>query len=338
MITSLDAPACPRSHRSARRRLPGALAKAMLPPYFLNRSEHLRMATLQWFGLSLILTAGVAAGLSGGCAGGDTGSHSATSSSGAGGGHAGSGLPCDIESIASKCGTCHSNPPLMGVPMPLLTYEDFVAHSKSTPAKTYAELAAARMSDMLNPMPPMGSAPSTSQEVAAMSAWVQGGMPVGSCDGGAAMNPFAMPPMCSTMTTWTMGNASSNQMLPGTSCVACHNEPQDGALLPPPLIVGGTVYQTGHEPDNCNGGPPDPLDKAIVEITDANKKVYMLQVNLAGNFFWAIDQGAMVMPFTARVLYQGRVRTMAKPQTSGDCNSCHSQDGESGAPGRIALP
>jgi hypothetical protein len=266
------------------------------------------MATLQWFGLSLILTAGVAAGLSGGCAGGDTGSHSATSSGGAGGGH------------ASKCGTCHSNPPKLGVPMPLLTYEDFVAHSKSTPTKTYAELAAARMTDMLNPMPPMASTPATSQEIAAMSAWVQSGMPVGSCDGGAAMNPFAMPPMCSTMTTWTMGIASSNQMLPGTSCVACHNEPQDGALLPPPLIVGGTVYQTGHEPDNCNGGPPDPLDKAIVEIIDANQKVYMLQVNLAGNF------------------YQGRVRAMMKPQTTGDCNSCHSQDGESGAPGRIALP
>ena len=44
------------------------------------------------------------------------------------------------------------------------------------------------------------------------------------------------------------------------------------------------------------------------------------------------------MPFTAKVTYQGRERAMTAPQTSGDCNGCHTQAGANGAPGRITLP
>src|SRR5262249_29736726 len=163
-----------------------------------------------------------------------------------------------------KCDNCHANPPVSGAPMPLLTYDDLVAHSKVTPSKTYAELAVERMANTLNPMPPMPNPPATAGETAAPSAWAAHGAPNGRCDGSAGVNRSDMPPMCSSMTTWTMGNADSNQMLPGITCVACHNNPPEGGLPPPPLIIGGTVYRTGHEPDNCFGGPEDPIDNAIV--------------------------------------------------------------------------
>jgi hypothetical protein len=44
------------------------------------------------------------------------------------------------------------------------------------------------------------------------------------------------------------------------------------------------------------------------------------------------------MPYTVEVRYQGRVRAMTTPQSTGDCNSCHTEQGAKGAPGRIMLP
>jgi hypothetical protein len=46
----------------------------------------------------------------------------------------------------------------------------------------------------------------------------------------------------------------------------------------------------------------------------------------------------VVTPFHAKVTYMGRERAMATAQTSGDCNSCHTQNGTMSAPGRILLP
>jgi hypothetical protein len=43
-------------------------------------------------------------------------------------------------------------------------------------------------------------------------------------------------------------------------------------------------------------------------------------------------------PFQAKITYMGRERVMATAQTSGDCNSCHTQAGAMSAPGRIILP
>src|SRR5262245_15553581 len=103
------------------------------PADFLNRSKYLPMATLQWFGFSLGLTASVALGLVGGCADEGTGAQGSTSSSGTGGGGGSDrgGLPCDVESLlASKCVSCHNSPPASGAPMPLLSQADFLAHSK----------------------------------------------------------------------------------------------------------------------------------------------------------------------------------------------------------------
>jgi len=93
------------------------------------------------------------------------------------------------------------------------------------------------------------------------------------------------------------------------------------------------VYPTGHEPNLCNGA--NGTNGARVVIVDAANRTVTLTPNAAGNFTYT---GALTTPYTAKVTYQGRERIMPAAQTSGDCNMCHTQNGTSGAPGRITLP
>jgi hypothetical protein len=72
-----------------------------------------------------------------------------------------------------------------------------------------------------------------------------------------------------------------------------------------------------------------------VVITDKNSHTLTLSVGSTGNFYSA---QSIAFPFTAKVLYQGGQRAMATPQNTGDCNTCHTNQGSNGAPGRIALP
>ena len=103
--------------------------------------------------------------------------------------------------------------------------------------------------------------------------------------------------------------------------------------------IVGTVYATGHEPDDCLGvdGSVEPI---FVEVTTADARVVKLPVNSSGNFVYnAIEGGGPVMfPITARVIQGDKERKMFSPQSSGDCNSCHTEAGASGAPGRIVGP
>ncbi|MEI8259068.1 MAG: hypothetical protein WCJ30_25650, partial [Deltaproteobacteria bacterium] len=93
-----------------------------------------------------------------------------------------------------------------------------------------------------------------------------------------------------------------------------------------------------HAQDDCNAfpvGSPIP-STVVVEITDAMGVVSRVTPNAAGNF--ALIAFSFTLPYTARVVYMGRERRMLAPQTDGDCNTCHTQAGASGAPGRITLP
>jgi mono/diheme cytochrome c family protein len=74
---------------------------------------------------------------------------------------------------------------------------------------------------------------------------------------------------------------------------------------------------------------------ARVVIVDARGQTITLTPNAAGNFFTAV---AVTFPFRAKVTYQGRERIMVAAQSNGSCNACHTQNGASGAPGRITLP
>jgi hypothetical protein len=112
-------------------------------------------------------------------------------------------------------------------------------------------------------------------------------------------------------------------MEPGNACQSCHGG-QFG--------FAGTVYPTAHESTSCDGTS---VSGVVVTIKGADGKTLTMAPNSVGNFY---GSGNVAMPFTAVVSYNGATNAMTTPQTSGDCNSCHTQNGSNGAPGRIVLP
>lgn len=154
---------------------------------------------------------------------------------------------------------------------------------------------------------------------------------------GTGEDPFGGESVCSRDEFWTKGNLESPTMHPGKACLTCHSslEPEVAAEYP----IAGTVYPTGHEPDDCLG-LDDAAEPAYVEITMADARVVKLAVNSAGNFVYNAFEGggAVMFPITARVIQGDQERKMFSPQTSGDCNSCHTEAGANGAPGRIVAP
>lgn len=146
----------------------------------------------------------------------------------------------------------------------------------------------------------------------------------------AAPDPslFATPSMCSSEEQWTRGNRESPLMHPGGACIGCHSRGEG-----PSFSLAGTVYPTAHEPDDCNG--VEGANDVHIVITDANGDTLMLSVNAAGNFF---SSTRIALPFHAKVVTLGQERAMAAAQMTGDCNSCHTESGQNGAPGRIMLP
>ncbi|MET0596115.1 MAG: hypothetical protein ABW133_25675, partial [Polyangiaceae bacterium] len=142
--------------------------------------------------------------------------------------------------------------------------------------------------------------------------------PVCDADIGLATPVPDSPAKCTSGRTWKSGNGPT--MSPGDICQGCHG-----------FSIAGTVYPTIHETGLCygvNGG-------AQVVITPACGTPITLDVNSAGNFYY---MGSVRQPFTAKVVVNGKERVMVTPQTLGDCNACHTQNGLQGAPGRIIVP
>jgi len=207
----------------------------------------------------------------------------------------------------------------------MTTYEQLMAPSMSAPSLTVAQLSVQRMKDANAPMPPGGGSAS---DIAVLEAWLAAGAPAGTCTTPVAGNgSYGGPSVCTSGTFWTGGDEESSSMHPGAACVSCHSQRGEG-----PRGIAGTVFPTAHEPDDCNGTPGTGI---TVVITDATGKEFSLRVNGAGNFY---SKGRIASPYTARVVSGSKTRVMKTPQTSGDCNSCHSEGGTSGAPGRIIAP
>ena len=141
--------------------------------------------------------------------------------------------------------------------------------------------------------------------------------------GGATGDPLSAAATCTSESMWTRGENA--QMRPGEDCIGCHTE--NGG---PRFTIAGTVYPTGHEPDDCEGA-----SGASIVIVDAQDHEYRLTTNSAGNFY--LEQ-TIALPYRAHVVGPKGERFMVAPQSSGDCNSCHTQKGENSAPGRITLP
>ena len=246
-------------------------------------------------------------------------------SGGTGGGTVATNLPCDVDAIlVANCQSCHGTTPSGGAPMSLVTYADLAAPAKTDPSQTTAQMCLTRVNSTAAPMPP--TPPSLSAaDIATLQAWVTGGMPMGNCSAG--VDPLGAAPQCTSGQTWNGGNEGSSRMNPGQACINCHASRGGEA---PRFSIAGTVYPSGHEPDLCYG-----TSAAQIVITDAAGKTLTLTPNSAGNFS---SSTSVALPYHAKVVANGAERAMSAAQTSGDCNSCHTQFGANSAPGRITLP
>lgn len=248
------------------------------------------------------------------------------------------GLPCDVEALLrTRCISCHRNPPTGGATMPLTSRAELIAPSPIS--GTYATRSLARMQDMMSPMPP--GAPPTMNEVAAFEAWVNAGTPVGTCgtvvDAGVAMLT------CATNRTWTQRYLGSSDMNPGMACRACHagqnfngQNPSGFSETQRMYWFGGTVFPGPNEKDGCLANPPAGVTVEILDL-DGGVRLSMGVRTASGNFYNSTIRSAPTwLPYRARVKRNGVVvSTMQTPQMSGDCNLCHTERGEQGAPGRI---
>lgn len=245
-----------------------------------------------------------------------------------------SGLPCDIANLlAGHCTSCHGTTLAGGATVHLTSWDELAAPAPGHTSQSLAERCLTRMRDTVAPMPPAGSRPSAN-DIALFAAWVNAGTPEGSCATPSGSDIFSAAPTCTSATLWTGGDKESPDMHPGRACIDCHTRGVRGERGPS-FALAGTVFATGHDPDDCNGANGK-VEGVVIEITDALGRIQRITPRSSGNFY--VEKQALATPYTARVLYAGRVRAMATPQTSGDCNSCHTAAGANGAPGRIALP
>lgn len=214
-----------------------------------------------------------------------------------------------------------------------MSYSDLTKADPASPALTEAQVALQRMQSTASPMPPVPATAATAAEIATLQNWVNGGYPSGSCGGDAGpppVDPLNAAPTCTSQTTWNPGPDSAGPTMdPGQACISCHRGTEG-----PTFVIAGTLYPTGHEPDNCNG--VNGTTGTSVVVTGNGGGSLTLTPNAAGNF---TSRTALSPPFMVKVVNAtGGERLMSSAATSGDCNSCHTQNGANGAPGRITLP
>ena len=142
---------------------------------------------------------------------------------------------------------------------------------------------------------------------------------------------------CTSATYWKDKDMGSEFMHPGGKCNECHEK----NLSAPVFAIAGTVYQTLHEPDECNGvngvGMSEGgLTEVAVVVTDGEgRSLPPLPVNSVGNFRFEVK---VIPPFKVKVTKGGKENKMTMSPPHGDCNACHTQAGALLAPGRITIP
>jgi uncharacterized membrane protein len=313
-----------------------------MPPSPATAASSAQIATLQSWINSGYPTGSCASG-SGGAGGSTQPGGGGTSGAGGGSGGAsgiadagvpGGTLPCDVQTLMVKrCDSCHGATPSGGAPRALVTYANLTSADPSNSSMTEAQVALQRMQSTASPMPPSPAAAATAAEIATLQNWITGGYPSGSCGGDAGVpptDPLNATPTCTSNTTWTRGTNGSSSMEPGQACISCHSKSGEA----PTFVIAGTLYPTGHEPDNCNG--VNSTAGAKVVVTGNNGTSVTLTPNSAGNFY---SSTTLPPPYKAKVVNSAGVeRLMSGTASNGDCNSCHTQSGANSAPGRITLP
>lgn len=277
----------------------------------------------------------------GGSAGGGASGGGSAGGSG-GGGSAGGGamlgpdagpLPCDIaEMVGAKCGRCHGTPLQGYAPYAFRTRLDLIRPVDAS-GTTRAQRGLDRVRNDAAPMPPLGYVGFTPQELARFAAWVDAGAPQGTNTACHFVDAGVAPTTCETSTFWAGGNDASEEMNPGLACRQCHIDMRPSVAFE----FSGTVYREAHAKDTCNAG----LDAGVtIQIIDKNGQVAlsMTPYDLSGNFRSDGVTSGVALPYTVRLNANGKTARMLTPQMSGDCNSCHTEQGTSGAVGRITHP
>lgn len=126
-----------------------------------------------------------------------------------------------------------------------------------------------------------------------------------------------------------MGDTGSPLMHPGRPCRACHLQRAPELAY----FFAGTVFPGPHEADGCLSPPPA---GTRIEVLDWEGVVRLtLTPNQAGNFQSASVGAPFPLPYRARLVSPGRTVEMRGEQRDGDCNACHTEQGEQGAAGRL---
>lgn len=277
----------------------------------------------------------------GGATGATDGADATGGADDSGGGPVGDGLPCEIEEIIQQsCRSCHG--PSNLAPSPMMTREDMLADSLTMPGVSLGEASLARIESADQPMPPPPASALTPEAHDLFAAWIDAGMPAGDCTpDDTPPDPFDADPTCTSDTWWESGLfTESPDMNPGRACIACHTDPGafggDPGEQGPPFAAAGTVYPTGHEPDDCFGVD---LPDIWVELQGANGGTARRAVLGSGNFFFEPgDVEGLSEPYQVKVIAGELERVMVDPAPHGDCNACHTQGGDEDAPGRIVIP
>jgi hypothetical protein len=125
---------------------------------------------------------GAGAGGTGGSSGGATGRASTGTTA----------MPCDVnEAVQRNCQSCHGAQPLAGVPMALVTWEDFQAPAVSNPSLKVYQLSDMRVHSATSPMPPAPQVLPAEDKIA-LEQWLTGNAPMGtdpSCAPGGVVDP-----------------------------------------------------------------------------------------------------------------------------------------------------
>jgi hypothetical protein len=154
-------------------------------------------------------------------------------------------------------------------------------------------------------------------------------------DAGPVMDPLNADPTCTSGRMWTLLDRGSPLMHPGQACIECHQRMGVRDPAASRMTIAGTVFPTGHEPNDCNGAPGTTDGGLTVEVTDAMGNVVTMTPNSVGNFS---STTAITPPLTALVRSSVATRRMVGEVMTGDCNSCHTQMGDMMAPGRVTIP
>ncbi len=248
------------------------------------------------------------------------------------------GLPCDVATVVrTRCASCHRTPLAGNATMPLTTWAELTAASPS--GASYAARSLLRMKDAASPMPPGAKLPAA--EIAAFEAWVNGGAKTGTCSADAGV-PMVT---CLTKQSWATANRyfEDPEMNPGLACRSCHDgqnfKGQNPSLRSKRTLLfyfAGTIYADQNQKDFCYSNAPTDTRVEIIDNT-GRVQLTLTPFPTSGNFYSdRLTTAPAWLPYTVKVKRNGVVVSeMTTPQMNGDCNICHTELGEQGAPGRV---